>query len=62
MKLKFSGNNLNIRLADAAGEPIYSCLVEFLDVEVDIAKLIEAIDEIQQAIFSAMEKAANEED
>lgn len=60
MKLKFSGNNLNVRLTDAAGDPIYSCLMEFLDVEIDVAKLVGSIDEIQQAIIAGLEKAATE--
>ena len=60
MKLKFSGNNLNISLTNAKGESIYTHRAEALEVELDIAKLIESIEEIQQTIFAAVEKALAE--
>lgn len=60
MKLKFSGNNLNVSLTNAEGEPIYTFHTDALDVELDIAKLIESIDEIQQTVFAAVEKAFTE--
>lgn len=58
MKLKFSGNNLNVQLTNAAGEPIYSYQADSLNVELDIAKLVDSIGEIQQMVLTAMEKAA----
>lgn len=60
MKLKFSGNNLNVQLTNTAGEPIYTYQAESLNVELDVAKLVESIDEIQQTVFAAMEKAFTE--
>lgn len=60
MKLKFSGNNLNVQLTNTAGEPIYTYQADSLNVELDVAKLVESIDEIQQTVFSAMEKAFTE--
>ena len=60
MKLKFSGNNLNVQLTNAAGEPIYSYQADSLNVELDIAKLVDSIDEIQQTVFATMEKAFTE--
>lgn len=57
MKLKFSGNNLNVSLTNAKGEPIYTYHADALDVELNITKLIESIDEIQQTVFTAVEKA-----
>ena len=60
MKVKFSGNNLNVSLTNAEGEIIYSHRADALDVELDIAKLVESIEEIQQMVFAAMEKAFTE--
>ena len=60
MKLKLSGNNLNVSLTNAEGEIIYSHRADALDVELDIAKLIESFDGIQQTVFAAMEKAFTE--
>lgn len=60
MKIKFSGNNLNISLTNAKGEPIYTCQADALNVELDAAKLVESTDEIQQTVFAAMEKAFTE--
>ena len=60
MKIKFSGTNLNVSLTNAKGEPIYTHRVDALDVELDIAKLIESIKEIRQTIFAAVEKALAE--
>ena len=60
MKLKFSSNNLNVSLTNANGEPIYTFQTDALNVELDVAKLIESIDEIQQTVFAAMEKALTE--
>jgi len=57
MKLKFSGNNLNVQLTNAAGEPIYTYQADALNVELDIAKLVDSIDEIQKTVSAAMEKA-----
>ena len=58
MKLKLSGNNLNISLINAKGEPVYAYQADALNVELDVAKLVESIDEIQQMVFTAMEKAS----
>lgn len=60
MKVKFSGNNLNVSLTSAEGEIIYSHRADALDVELNIAKLIESFDDIQQTVFAAMEKAFTE--
>ena len=60
MKLKFSGNNLNVQLTNTAGEPIYTYQADSLNVELDVAKLFESFDEIQQTVFAAMEKAFTE--
>lgn len=60
MKLKFSGNNLNISLTNAKGEPIYTYQADSLNAELDVAKLIESIGEIQQMVFAAMEMAFTE--
>lgn len=60
MKLKLSGNNLNVSLTNAKGEPIYTYQADSLNVELDVAKLVDSIDEIQQTVFSAMEKAFTE--
>lgn len=56
MKLKLSGNNLNVQLTNTAGEPIYTYQADALNVELDVAKLIESIDEIMRMVFTAMEK------
>lgn len=56
MKLKFSGNNLNVSLTNSKGEPIYTYQANALNVELDVAKLVESIDDIQQMIFAVMEK------
>ena len=60
MKLKLSGNNLNVSLTNAEGEPIYTYQADALNVELDIAKLVESIHEIQETVFAVMEKAFNE--
>ena len=60
MKLKFSGNNLNVQLTNTAGEPIYTYQADSLNVELDVAKLVESIDEIQQTVFTIMEKTLTE--
>lgn len=60
MKLKFSGNNLNVSLTNAKGEPIYTYQADSLNVERDVAELVNSIDEIQQTVFAAVEKAFNE--
>ena len=60
MKLKFSGNNLNVSLTNAKGEPIYTFQTDALNVELDVVKLVESIDGIQQTIFAAVEKALAE--
>lgn len=62
MKLKLSGNNLNVSLTNAKGEPIFTYQADALNlnVELDIAKLVESIDETQQTVFAAMEKALTE--
>lgn len=57
MKLKFSGNNLNASLTNGKGEPIYTYQADALSVELDVAKLVESIGEIQQMVLTAMEKA-----
>lgn len=60
MKLKLSGNNLNVSLTNAEGEPIYTYQADALNVELDVAKLVESIHEIQETVFAVMEKAFNE--
>lgn len=62
MKLKLSGNNLNVSLTNAKGEPIFTYQADALNLnaELDIAKLVESIDEFQQTVFAAMEKALTE--
>lgn len=60
MKLKFSGNNLNASLTNDKGEHIYTYQADAIRVELDIAELIESIDEIQEKVFAVMEKAFNE--
>ena len=60
MKLKLSGNNLYVSLTNAEGEPIYTYQADALNVELDIAKLVESIHEIQETVFAVMEKAFNE--
>lgn len=60
MKLKLYGDNIDITLTNAKGEPIYTYQADSLNVELDVAKLIESIDEIKQAVFAAMEKALTE--
>lgn len=57
MKLKLSGNNLYVSLTNAKGEPIYTYKAVALNVELDVTKLVESIDEIQQTVFAVMEKA-----
>ena len=57
MKLKLSGNNLNVSLTNAKGEPIFTYQADALNVELDIAKLVESIDEIQQTFIDGLEKA-----
>lgn len=60
MKLNLSSNNLNVSLTNAKSEPIYTYQADALNVELDITKLIESIDEIRQTVFAAMEKALTE--
>ena len=60
MKLKLSGNNLNISLTNGKGEPIYTYQADALNVELDVAKLVESIHEIQETVVDVMEKAFNE--
>lgn len=60
MKLKFYGGNIDVTLTNTAGEPIYTYQVDSLDVELDIAKLIEFIDEIKQAVFAIKESTPPE--
>lgn len=60
MKIKFSGDNIDITLTNTAGEPIYTYQADALNVELDVAKLVESIGEIQQMIFAAIEKASAE--
>ena len=57
MKLKFTGNNFDLQLTNKAGEPIYTYQAESIDVELDIVKLIDSIEEIQQAVIETIEKA-----
>lgn len=57
MKLKLSGNNLYVSLTNAKGEPIYTYKAVAPNVELDVTKLVESIDEIQQTVFAVMEKA-----
>lgn len=57
MKLKFSGNNLNVSLTDAKDEPIYTYQADSLNVELDVAKLVNSIGVIQQTFIDGLEKA-----
>lgn len=57
MKLKLSGNNLNVSLTNAKGESLYTYQADALNVELDVAKIVESIDEIQTVFAAAMEKA-----
>ena len=57
MKLKFYGNNLNVSLTNAKGEPIYTYQAGSLNVELDVAKLVDSIGEIQQTFIDGLEKA-----
>ena len=57
MKLKFSGNNLNVQLTNTAGEPIYTYQADSLNVELDVAKLVDSIGEIQQTFIDGLKKA-----
>lgn len=57
MKLKFSGNNLNASITNDKGEPIYTYQADALNAELDVAKLVESIDEIQQTFINCLEKA-----
>lgn len=57
MKLKFSGNNLNVQLTNTAGEPIYTYQADSLNVELNVAKLVDSIGEIQQTFIDGLEKA-----
>jgi len=60
MKLKLSGNNIDIALTNTKGEPIYTYQAKSLSTELDVAKLVESIDEIQRMVFAAMEKTSTE--
>lgn len=60
MKLKLSGNNLNVSLTNAKGEPIYTYQADALNVELDVAKLVDSIGEIQQTFIDGLEKAFTE--
>ena len=57
MKLSITGNNLNVSLTNAKGEPIFTYQADALNVELDITKLVESIDEIQQTFIDGLEKA-----
>ena len=57
MKLKFSGNNINVQLTNTAGEPIYTYQADSLNAELDVAKLADSIGEIQQMFINGLEKA-----
>lgn len=60
MKIKFSGDNIDITLTNTAGEPVYTYQADALNVEIDVAKLVEAVVEITQMVFATMEKALTE--
>lgn len=60
MKFKLSGNNINVSITNTKGESIYIYQVDALNVELDVAKLIESANEIQQAVSDIMEMAFNE--
>jgi hypothetical protein len=60
MKLKLSGSSIDIALTNTKGEPIYTYQADELNVELDVAKLVESIDEIQRTVFAAMEKTSTE--
>ena len=60
MKLKFSINSINVSITNDKGEPIYNFQADSLNTELDVAKLVESIDEIQQTVFTIMEKTLTE--
>ena len=60
MKLKFSINSINVSITNDKGESIYNFQADSLNTELDVAKLVESFDEIQQTVFAAMEKAFTE--
>lgn len=60
MKLKLSGNNINVSITNTKGESVYIYQVDALNVELDVAKLIESANEIQQAVSDIVEMAFNE--
>ena len=57
MRLKFSGNNINVQLTNTAGEPIYTYQADSLNAELDVAKLVDSIEEVQQTFINGLEKA-----
>ena len=60
MKLKFSSNSINVSITNDKGESIYNFQADSLNTELDVAKLGESIAEIQQTVFTIMEKALTE--
>lgn len=60
MKLIISGSNINVSLANAKGELIYTYAAQELNTELDVAMLMKAINEIQQKAFSATEPTSPE--
>lgn len=60
MKFKLSGNNINVSITNTKGESVYIYQVDALNVELDVAKLIESANEIQQAVSDIVEMAFNE--
>lgn len=60
MKLRLSAANFYVSLTNTKDEPIYIHKATALNVELDIAKLVESIDEIQQTVLAAMEETFTE--
>lgn len=56
MKLKLYGDNLNVQLTNAEGELTYTYQTDALNIELDVAKLVELIGEIQQTFISDLKK------
>ena len=60
MKLKFSINSINVSITNDKGESIYNFQADSLNTELDIAKLVDSIDEIQQTVLTIIEKTFTE--
>ena len=57
MKLKFSINSINVSITNDKEESIYNFQADSLNTELDVAKLVDSIGEIQQTFIDGLEKA-----